>query len=121
MGNYLQMSTQQQVRALLDLGWSHRRIARELGVHRETVGRYARLEESKPANPITVCRDRRSAAPGPTLIGCPLCVIENEVLRDWPCIDVPLIRGNTSYLWVSALSRNVMRFRSHSGPITISH
>jgi len=53
MGNYLQMSTQQQVKALLDLGWSHRRIARELGVHRETVGRYARLEESKPANPIT--------------------------------------------------------------------
>ena len=26
MGNYLQMSTQQQVKALLDLGWTQRRI-----------------------------------------------------------------------------------------------
>ena len=50
MGNYLQMSTQQQIGALLELRWSHRRIARELDVHRETVGRYARL--AKPANPI---------------------------------------------------------------------
>jgi transposase len=46
------MSTQQQIEALLELRWSHRRIARELDVHRETVGRYARLQESKPANPI---------------------------------------------------------------------
>lgn len=52
MGNYLQMSTQQQVKALLDLGWTHRRIARELGVHRETVGRYAREAVPKPANLI---------------------------------------------------------------------
>lgn len=52
MGNYLQMSTQQQVRTLLDLGWAHRRIARELGVHRETVGRYAREAMPKPANLI---------------------------------------------------------------------
>jgi transposase len=47
------MSTQQQIEALLELRWSHRRIARELDVHRETVGRYARLQESKPANPIS--------------------------------------------------------------------
>src|SRR5712691_2598598 len=52
MGNYLQMSTQQQVKALLDLGWTHRRIAREVGVHRETVGRYAREAVPKPANLI---------------------------------------------------------------------
>ena len=52
MGNHLQMSTQQQIEALLELRRSHRRIARELEVHRETVGRYARLQESKPANPI---------------------------------------------------------------------
>ena len=50
MGNYLQMSTQQQIEALLELRWSHRRIARELDVHRGTVGRYARL--AKPANAI---------------------------------------------------------------------
>jgi IS30 family transposase len=52
MGNHLQMSTQQQIEALLEVRWSRRRIGRELDVHRETVGRYARLQESKPANPI---------------------------------------------------------------------
>jgi len=57
MGNYLQMSTQQQVRALLELGWSHRRIAREVGVHRETVGRYARRLGPKPAKVITGSED----------------------------------------------------------------
>ena len=46
MGNHLQMSTQQQIEALLELRWSHRRIARELEVHRETVGRYARLRKA---------------------------------------------------------------------------
>lgn len=57
MGNYLKMSSQQQIESLLELGWPHRRIARELGVHRETVGRYARLRTSKPANPIAGSED----------------------------------------------------------------
>ncbi|MBO0684731.1 MAG: IS21 family transposase [Candidatus Dormibacteraeota bacterium] len=60
MGNYLKMSSQQQIETLLELGWPHRRIARELGVHRETVGRYARLRTSKPAKPIAGSED-----PGP--------------------------------------------------------
>jgi len=30
-------------------GWSHRRIARELDINRETVGKYLRLADSKPA------------------------------------------------------------------------
>src|SRR5262249_55654200 len=30
-------------------GWSRRRIARELSLNRETVGKYLRLESSKPA------------------------------------------------------------------------
>ena len=34
MANYLQMSKKQQVLALLELGWSHRRIQRESGVDR---------------------------------------------------------------------------------------
>jgi len=30
-------------------GWSHRRIARELDINREIVGKYLRLARSKPA------------------------------------------------------------------------
>lgn len=40
MANQLKMAEIQAIRALHGRGWSRRRIARELGVHRETVGRY---------------------------------------------------------------------------------
>jgi transposase len=49
MANGLKMALVHAIEELLKRGWSHRRIARELGVHRETVGRYARLGNSKPA------------------------------------------------------------------------
>ena len=66
MANQLKMAQQQAVIALAQRGWSYRRIARELGVHRETVARYVRLaaddtafsergtrvDISKPANLI---------------------------------------------------------------------
>ena len=42
----------QRIPALLELGWSHRRIGREAGVDREMVARYARAGPSKPANLI---------------------------------------------------------------------
>jgi transposase-like protein len=53
MANQLKMAEIQAVTALLQQGWSQRRIARELGLDRETVARYAhRWQEaaSKPAN-----------------------------------------------------------------------
>ena len=52
MANKLKMATINAIQCLLDKGWSQRRIARELGIDRETVARYARgeqAEESKPA------------------------------------------------------------------------
>ena len=49
MANYLQVKKRQQVIALLELGWSYRRIEVETGVRRETVSRYARLRRSNPA------------------------------------------------------------------------
>ena len=49
--NRLTVSHQQSIHTLHDLGWSARRIARELGLHRETVGRELKL--SKPANVAT--------------------------------------------------------------------
>jgi len=52
VANHLKMADRQRIQALLELGWSHRRIAREVGVDRETVARYARADRSNPANLI---------------------------------------------------------------------
>ena len=53
--NQLKMDIQQTISTLSRSGWSQRRIARELGIDRETVARYRRLarqsEEPKPAIP----------------------------------------------------------------------
>jgi len=53
--NQLTVSLQHSIATLAANGWSARKIARELGVHLETVGRYLRpLEpDSKPAIPPT--------------------------------------------------------------------
>ena len=42
MANQLKMGLVNSIQTLLTRGWSQRRIARELGVNRETVGRYAK-------------------------------------------------------------------------------
>jgi transposase len=47
--NELNVSLQHSILTLAAQGWSNRRIARELGLHRETVGRHLRLADSKPA------------------------------------------------------------------------
>jgi hypothetical protein len=47
MSNFLKVSLQATIYSFDDRGWSRRRIARELGIDRETVGRYLRL--AKPA------------------------------------------------------------------------
>jgi len=49
MANRLKMAVVHAIVELLKRGWSHRRIARELGVHRDTVARYAGQQGSKPA------------------------------------------------------------------------
>ena len=48
MGNYLNMADKQRIQALLELGWSYRRIQRETGVHRDTVARYDPKRTPKP-------------------------------------------------------------------------
>ncbi|MEO6877922.1 MAG: IS21 family transposase [Gemmatimonadaceae bacterium] len=50
MGNYLQMAKAHQVHALLELGWSYRRIEAETGIRRETVSRYDAARRAKAAN-----------------------------------------------------------------------
>ena len=52
MANVLKMAQIQAIEALWRRGWSCRRIARELGIHRDTVRRYVgwlRGDDSKPA------------------------------------------------------------------------
>jgi len=51
--NQLNVSLQHSITTPAIKGWSARKIARELGVHRETVGRYLlpTTSKSKPANP----------------------------------------------------------------------
>src|SRR4030095_4807472 len=49
MSNYLKMPKKSQVLALLELGWSYRRIEAETGVRRETVSGYDRMRRSNAA------------------------------------------------------------------------
>src|SRR3954454_8992754 len=53
--NQLIVSLQHSILTLAAKGWSARKIARELGIDRETVGRYLRAPstDSKPAIPPT--------------------------------------------------------------------
>ena len=51
MFNELGMAMQQAILVLKARGWSHRRIAREIGIHRETVGRYLSLAAKPASNP----------------------------------------------------------------------
>ena len=51
MSHVLKVSLQTTIYSLAQRGWSRRRIAKELGINRETVGRYLRLP--KPAISIT--------------------------------------------------------------------
>lgn len=67
MANQLKMAEVQAILALARGGWSHRHIARHLGVHRETVARHLRrLEEasSKPASAPIGSGDTASAPIG---------------------------------------------------------
>ena len=45
MGNRLKMARVQSILSLHAQGWSRRRIARELGIDRETVSRYVHLDQ----------------------------------------------------------------------------
>lgn len=49
--NQLKVSQQESIITLWKRGWSARRIARELGLDRDTVRKYVRAAEAKPATP----------------------------------------------------------------------
>lgn len=58
--NELRLDFQEAIFRLSQKGWSRRAIARELGIHRETVGRYLRLS-AKPATELPAGSEGGSA------------------------------------------------------------
>lgn len=62
MANYLKTMKRRQVIALLELGWTYRRIEAETGVRRETVSKYDQERRSKAAE---VFPGSESADPAP--------------------------------------------------------
>ena len=65
--NRLTVSLQQSILILHERGWSGRRIARELGVHRDTVG--SELRRSKPAKVATGSGPEAEAKPAEVATG----------------------------------------------------
>lgn len=63
MSNQLKMASIQAILSLRAQRWSFRRISAQLGIHRETVARYVRLAESKPANALTGSTPVQPAVP----------------------------------------------------------
>ena len=63
--NQLNVSLQHSIATLAAKGWSARKIARELGVHRETVGHYLQpaAADSKPAIPPTGSAEASDSKP----------------------------------------------------------
>ena len=57
--NVLKVSLQQTIQVLHARSWSRRRIARELGIHRKTVGSY--VEPAKPAIPTAGTAETEAA------------------------------------------------------------
>jgi transposase len=67
--NTLSVSQQHSIITLAANGWSQRGIARELGIHRETVGRYLRQEAAKPAKVPTGSGAEGTAKPANLPLG----------------------------------------------------
>ena len=88
--NELSVTEEETIRGLLQLRWSHRRIARETGRHRATIQRVARAmaiaaasEEPKPATDAKVATDLQGAPGEATAVEVgPEDVAAGEVVRD---------------------------------------
>ena len=64
MANRVKVAIAGSILTLRQQGWSYRRIAEALGVHRETVGRYVRLAEAgpKPATNLSAGSEAEAGA-----------------------------------------------------------
>ena len=94
MANNLKMDLVHTVLSLHKLSWSNRRIARELGVHRETVGRYIRRSGAGPepasASIGSVPSKPASAPPGSDDVAAGQeCPLGRSVCMDRPASTGP--------------------------------
>jgi transposase len=71
MANLLKMADIQAILALHRNGWSARRIALELGIHRETVGQYVQQAEREAAKPASAPTGSSGVSCGPRLADGP--------------------------------------------------
>ena len=92
MANRLKMAKIHAIVGLLEQSWSHRRIARELGVNRETVARYDRLRRnrSKPAIVTLGSEESKSSNPAISTSG------SETLLEDLVFIEAGLSPGRPS-------------------------
>lgn len=83
--NILNVSIQHSILTLAANGWSRRRIARELGINRETVSRHLRLAQSKPAIPLTGEGAEPEAKPAISLTGSEVTGVNHSIghFRHW--------------------------------------
>lgn len=82
MANYLKMKKRQHVIALLELGWSYRKIERETGVRRETISRYDQQRESNPAKVFPGSGEPES--PLPTVNGADSEAADSNAAKVFP-------------------------------------
>jgi len=94
MSNVLKVSLQTTIYSLANRGWSQQLIARELGLNRETVGRYLRL--AKPAILTTDDEEGAGAKPAIPITG-------NQAGQDESKLDY------RRCLWAQELLRSVGR------------
>jgi transposase len=96
MSNQLKMAQVQSILALSGRGWSQRRIARELGVDRETVARYVGLSAANPAKVPTGSEGVATAGEDPNPAKLPTGSVEGLsafVGKLLPAIvSVPLVK-----------------------------
>lgn len=69
MSNELSMAERATIAALLKQGWTKRRIARELGLHRDTVRRHARALESAVQPEVATGSTAKQATPAEVATG----------------------------------------------------
>ena len=85
MSNRLKMANIHAIIGLLERDWSHRRIARELGVNRETVARYDRLRSKQPKPAIVTPGSEQSEGSNPAIPTSG----SGSLLEDLVFIEVP--------------------------------